>query len=199
MQKIFDTLINSFIDTKIGITENFLTDELAGHLRIHLAGLLEDNYFLAAGTGNGNEQVLDKLFRSDVIYWLDRKHNNRFENEFLALIDLFIAYLNSTCYTGITGCEFHFAVYGKGAFYKKHLDQFRNDQSRQYSMIIYLNNLWEVADGGQLRIHQEGNTFDISPTSGKSVFFKSNELEHEVLLTNKPRLSITGWLKISDD
>ena len=26
--------------------------------------------------------------------------------------------------------------------------------------------------------------------------FKSSELEHEVLVTNKPRMSITGWLKV---
>jgi SM-20-related protein len=32
--------------------------------------------------------------------------------------------------------------------------------------------------------------------SGKSVFFKSSELVHEVLTTNKPRMSITGWLKV---
>ena len=31
--------------------------------------------------------------------------------------------------------------------------------------------------------------------AGKSVFFKSNELEHEVLVTYLPRMSITGWLK----
>jgi SM-20-related protein len=32
--------------------------------------------------------------------------------------------------------------------------------------------------------------------NGKGVFFKSGELEHEVLLANKMRMSITGWLKI---
>ena len=35
----------------------------------------------------------------------------------------------------------------------------------------------------------------ISPQNGKCVFFKSSELPHEVLMTNVPRLSITGWLK----
>ncbi len=35
----------------------------------------------------------------------------------------------------------------------------------------------------------------LRPTQGKAVFFKSNELEHEVLLTNQTRISITGWLK----
>jgi len=61
-------------------------------------------------------------------------------------------------------------------------------------MIMYLNS--EV-DGGDLRIYQGSSSRDISPNAGKSVFFKSNELEHEVLITHLPRMSITGWLKIA--
>ena len=61
-------------------------------------------------------------------------------------------------------------------------------------MIMYLNS--EV-DGGALRIYQGNSSQDITPNAGKSVFFKSNELEHEVLTTNLPRISITGWLKIA--
>ena len=37
--------------------------------------------------------------------------------------------------------------------------------------------------------------YALSPTNGKIVFFKSSELAHEVLLSNQPRMSITGWLK----
>jgi len=44
-------------------------------------------------------------------------------------------------------------------------------------------------------IHQENNNQKISPTQGKTVFFKSNELVHEVLVTQNTRMSITGWLK----
>jgi SM-20-related protein len=195
LQEIFDTLINSFIADKVGITEHFLNEGLADHLRVHLTRLHEEKLFLTGGTGNEQKLVHDKLLRNDVIYWLDRKHDNPYENEFLSLIDSFVSYLNSSCYTGITGYEFHFAIYEKGAFYKRHFDQFRNNQSRQYSMIVYLNSNWADGDGGQLLIHQADNEYMISPTSGKGVFFKSSELEHEVLLTTRPRMSITGWLK----
>lgn len=150
---------------------------------------------LQAGTGNNVTIVQNRSVRSDVIYWLDRKHNNLYENEFFDLMDNFVSHLNSSCYTGITGYEFHYTLYEAGSFYKKHLDQFRNDQSRQYSMIIYLNTGWLEADGGELSVYHTGSEQRISPTGGKSVFFKSSELEHEVLITNKPRMSITGWLK----
>jgi SM-20-related protein len=195
LQQIFDTLIDSFIDTRVGIAENFLSGTLADNLVGHLTHLYAEKLLLTGGTGNERKPVHDKLLRSDIIYWLDRKHDNLYENEFLTLIDDFISYLNSTCYTGITGYEFHYTLYEKGAFYKRHFDQFRNDSSRQYSMIVYLNRHWENSDGGQLLIHQAGKELALSPTSGKSVFFKSSELEHEVLIANKSRMSITGWLK----
>ena len=60
---------------------------------------------------------------------------------------------------------------------------------------MYLNNDWKTGDGGELCVYPEGRSQNISPLGGKSVFFKSNELEHEVLTSNVPRMSITGWLK----
>jgi SM-20-related protein len=60
---------------------------------------------------------------------------------------------------------------------------------------MYLNVDWKPGDGGELRIYHDRFDQDITPTDGKIVFFNSSEFEHEVLLTNKTRLSITGWLK----
>ena len=197
MQKIFDKLIDSFISDKVGIAEDFLNESLAAHLKDNLRNLFKDKLLLSAGTGNESVVSHDRLVRSDKIYWLDRKHNDVYENDFFDLMDRFVSYLNSTCYTGITGYEFHYTLYEKGSFYKKHMDQFRNNGSRQYSMIMYLNSDWKEIDGGELCIYHNDSTQNISPQNGKSVFFKSSELEHEVLLTNTNRMSITGWLKIN--
>jgi SM-20-related protein len=62
-------------------------------------------------------------------------------------------------------------------------------------MIMYLNEDWQASDGGELCIHHTDSLQHIAPENGKIVFFKSSELEHEVLLSHKPRMSITGWLK----
>lgn len=195
MEKIFNTLINSFIENKIGIAENFLSESLSLNLKENLKTLYQESRLQSAGTGKKTKVEYNKLFRSDLIYWLDREHNNIHENDFLDLMDDFVKYLNATCYTGITSYEFHYTLYEKGSFYKKHLDQFRNNDSRKYSMIMYLNTEWKEDDGGELCIHHDDKSQNISPVSGRTVLFKSNELEHEVLITNKPRMSITGWLK----
>ena len=196
MQTVFNELIDSYIETKVGIAEDFLSAPLASNLKANLMSLLATNQLLSAGTGNDTKVVHNQSYRSDSIYWLDRKHNDPHENDFFDLMDRFVEHLNRTCYTGITGYEFHYALYQSGSFYKKHFDQFRNNSSRQYSMIMYLNTDWTSSDGGELRIHNIDYQQDIAPTNGKSVFFKSSELEHEVLLTNKPRMSVTGWLKV---
>ncbi len=195
MQTQFDDLIDSFIETKVGLAENFLSASLAAHLKDNLLALYSDKQLLAAAIGNNTLLVHDAKIRSDKIYWLDRKHDNAFENSFFDLIDGFVSYLNRTCYTGITGYEFHYALYEKGSFYKKHLDQFQNNKSRAFSMIMYLNTDWQEKDGGELCIHHSDHLQMIAPVNGKCVFFKSSELEHEVFLTHAPRLSITGWLK----
>ena len=197
MEDIFNALVDSYVENKVGIANNFLGISLAANLKANLMGLYKDR--LMTGGGTGNELIIahDKLVRSDVIYWLDKTHNNPFENDFFELMDRFVLHLNHTCYTGITGYEFHYTLYEQGSFYQKHIDQFQHNGKRAFSMVMYLNDQWKSPDGGELCIHHEFAEQRIEPLNGRSVFFKSSELVHEVLITNKPRLSITGWLKVS--
>jgi SM-20-related protein len=191
----FNDLIDSYIDNNVGIAQNFITPKLAAQLKQSLVRCYASNLFNFGGIGNNKNFKKDDAVRGDLIYWLDRKHGNACENDFFDVIDQFILHLNQTCYTGLSGYEFHYTLYPAGSFYKKHLDQFKSNDNRKYSMIIYLNDDWMLADGGQLCIHHEAGLQNIAPKQGTSVFFKSNELAHEVLLTTKPRMSITGWLK----
>jgi Rps23 Pro-64 3,4-dihydroxylase Tpa1-like proline 4-hydroxylase len=195
MENSFEALIATYIENKVGISEHFLSTNLANNLKQNLIVLNQKSLLMEAGIGNSEKVSYDGAIRSDSIYWLDKKHNNAFENEFFAQIEAFIIYLNQSCYAGITGYEFHYSLYESGDFYLKHLDQFKNNPSRKYSMISYLNSNWQESDGGELLIHQVDNNQKIAPTQGKTVFFKSDELVHEVLLTQNTRMSITGWLK----
>ena len=195
MEDSFEALIASYIATKVGMVENFIGTSLSKNLTDTILALHQKELLIPAGVGNIQKLQHNQLIRKDIIYWLDRKNNNIYENEFLTQIEAFICYLNESCFAGITGYEFHYSLYEKGAFYRKHLDQFQDNSSRQFSLISYLNWDWKIEDGGELCIYQENNIQKISPTNGKTIFFKSNELVHEVLTTQKQRLSITGWLK----
>ena len=191
----FDTLIDTYLDNKIGIDVDFLTADLSAGLQQNIAQLQKDDMMSFAGVGN--EKVMDtkQQMRGDRIYWMDKGHDNVFEQQFLIHIENFIDRLNNTCYTGINDYEFHYAVYGEGNGYKRHKDQFKNDSNRKFSLINYLNIDWLQKDGGQLLVYGDDETKTIQPESQTAVFFKSDELEHEVATSNRSRMSISGWLK----
>ncbi len=195
MDQTFERIIASFLENRVGLIKGFLDENLSKHLKENLFALLLKQQLKVAGIGNDSNFLTNKSIRSDKIYWLDRAHNDLHENSFFDLMDEFVKYLNQTCYTGITGYEFHYAYFDKGTSYKRHLDQFKDNQKRAFSMILYLNEHWVLADGGQLCIYHPDSSQVIDPINGEGVFFKSSELEHEVLLSHKPRMSITGWLK----
>lgn len=195
MNNQFDLLIDSYLDNNVGIDSNFLTEKLSAGLQQNILQLQRDDKMITAGIGN--EEVKDprQKMRGDKIYWMDKSHPNIYEQEYLQLAEDFITHLNSTCYTGINGYEFHYAVYEEGSFYKKHKDQFKNDSSRKYSLISYLNENWLEEDGGQLLVYQNEVAQTIQPHAQTAVFFKSDEMEHEVTKAHRSRMSITGWLK----
>ena len=195
MQEQYDLLINSYLDTTVGIAPGFINEGLSKGLRQHILQLQQDDQLTVAGIGNDKEKDPKQKVRTDKIYWLDKKHSNHFEQEFLSRVEDFIGHLNETCYTGINSYEFHYAVYEEGSFYQRHKDQFRNDSNRKFSLINYLNNNWLEEDGGHLLIHQKEAVQKILPEAQTAVFFKSDETEHEVTRSNRTRMSITGWLK----
>ncbi|MGN8034676.1 2OG-Fe(II) oxygenase [Chitinophaga sp. 22321] len=63
---------------------------------------------------------------------------------------------------------------GSRQLLQKRPDQFHTNDSRQYSMIIYLNSDWVHADGGQLAVyHEGGDAQQIDPGRGKTAFLKA--------------------------
>jgi SM-20-related protein len=195
MTNPFDLLIDSYLDNNIGIDAGFISGSLSKGLQENIFQLQKDNLMTAAGIGNLEVKDAHQKMRGDKIYWMDKSHDNIYEQEFLQLAEDFIDRLNSTCYTGINGYEFHYAVYEEGSFYKRHRDQFKNDSNRKYSLINYLNDNWQEEDGGQLLVYQDEAVQKILPQSQTAVFFKSDEMDHEVTVANRQRMSVTGWLK----
>ncbi len=195
MNNRFDLLLDTYIDRHLGVDTGFLSTSLSQGLLQNIIQLQLDEKMAKAGIGN--HAVMDKqqTMRGDQIYWMDKSHENIFEQEFLLQMDDFITYLNKTCYTGINGYEFHYTVYENGTSYKRHFDQFKNDSKRKFSMISYLNTDWLEADGGQLWVYGDEGIQKILPEANTTVFFKSDEMEHEVTEVHRDRMSVTGWLK----
>jgi SM-20-related protein len=192
----FEQLIDSYAHADIGVCANFLTAEITTALRAQLLHFYAADAMHTAGTGaQALVQTSKTAIRTDKIHWLKHDSAVAVETSFFGIMEEFVRYLNETCYTSITSFEFHYAMYEVGSFYLPHLDQIKLHNSRAFSMIHYLNENWQVNDGGELCVHHALDKQLIAPIAGTSVFFKSDKLLHEVLPTLVPRLSITGWLR----
>lgn len=195
MIRVFESIVTSYINDGVGQSFDFMPQDLAENLRKNLDQHHINVELKMAGIGQNQDFQQDSSHRKDKIHWLEPKTTNISEQAFFKLIDSWIEFLNQTCFTGISSYEFHYALYEEGSYYRRHLDQFKNNNSRVFSMIIYLNENWKDGDGGELIIYNENQKITISPNNKKMVFFDSSVLEHEVLATHVPRKSITGWLK----
>ena len=193
---LYEKIISDISTQKYSIIDNFFTNEEVLALRESLLNKYEEDAFKKSAIGNKVNEVVKKAIRGDIILWIDERFINAAEHLFFNKINDLKDYLNRTCFLGINQKEFHYAIYPKDTFYKRHLDTFQNDDRRKLSFVCYLNSEdWIPENGGELVLYLDGEDKIIYPFPGKVVIFESQELEHEVKPVNTPRLSITGWLK----
>jgi SM-20-related protein len=182
-------------DSGLCIVPHFLNSALIQAVLLDLKTIKKAGSFTRAGTGQGNAHEIRNGVRRDEVFWLDEVVANLVQQQLWAQIQALKQAFNRVLFLGLREFEGHYASYPKGGFYKKHTDSFQRDQARVVSVIIYLNEAWQAKDGGLLRIYADGQTTDIPPIAGTLVCFLSHELEHEVLLSHKLRLSFSGWFK----
>lgn len=196
-QNQFEELIQGLIDNQYGCCNDFILPSTATGLRNNIRTLNASGNLKSAGIGNKTDFQNDQLIRSDKVNWIEKFSTNQYEKIYLQKIWRFIHHLNKTCFTSIKTFESHYSNYELGSFYKRHLDQFKSEKGRKYSIVLYLNQNWEVKDDGLLSLYPlNSEQKDIAPLEGRMVFFRSDEMEHEVHPSStRERKSIAGWLK----
>ncbi|MBR9920351.1 MAG: 2OG-Fe(II) oxygenase [Bacteroidetes bacterium] len=193
----FELLIQGVLDAGYGFCDQFLDEEVIAGLRANILRHHKAGEMYTAGVGRKFDFQRNATIRGDVIRWIENDTIDLFEQAWILKVRTFIAYLNQTCYTSINDFEFHYAYYEQGSFYKRHLDQFKSNQGRKFSFVMYLNDDWKDTDGGNIVLYLNAEKEEsLFPHGGRVVFFKSDKLEHEVKPSNsRYRLSIAGWLK----
>ncbi|WP_179009346.1 2OG-Fe(II) oxygenase [Winogradskyella forsetii] len=193
---LYEKIISDISTQKYSIIDDFFTDAEVLALRESLLHKHEEDTFKKSAIGNKVNEVVKKAVRGDIILWIDERFINAAEQLFFNKINDLKDYLNLTCFLGINQKEFHYAIYPKDTFYKRHLDTFQNDDRRKLSFVCYLNSEdWKPENGGELVLYLDKEDKVIYPFPGKVVIFESQIIEHEVKPVNTPRMSITGWLK----
>ena len=192
----YEKVITDLLEQQFSIVDDFFDFNEIEDLRALLLEKYNEDEFRKAAIGNQFSEQIVKSIRGDFISWIDENNLSQTEEVFFNKIDEFVNYMNRTCFLGIQEKEFHYAVYPKGTFYKKHLDTFQNDDSRKLSVVCYLNDEdWKPEYGGELVIFKPLEEIKVYPLKGRVVIFESQVLEHEVRQVEQIRLSITGWLK----
>lgn len=203
MEDLLDHLSQKIYSNSYVVVDDFVDETFRLALLKEQTDLLNKGQFTKAAIGKGDQKQVRAEIRSDEVLWMDSTSLSPLQAIFWEKIAEIQQVLNRRCFLGLKSFEGHFARYPIGSFYKRHLDQFHAVPHRIVTVILYLNESWTEADGGQLRMYfpQEDRSErveDVLPIGGRLVVFLSEEIPHEVMPTQKERISITGWLRNID-
>ena len=195
-----DHIIESIAGQGYAVVPEFFPASFISALREEALALQDKGKLKQASIGQAEHNQLDNRIRGDLIHWLDHDTQaSTTQQQFSATMEALREALNQHFYLGLFELEQHFAIYPPGAIYRKHLDQFRGNEERQVSCILYLNQDWKEEYGGQLRLYLDGEAaepyIDTLPLGGTLAVFLSGRFWHEVLPASQPRISLTGWFR----
>ena len=178
------------------VQKQFFPKELLQELSETLSSFRKQGLLNQAGVGRKEGFHIEQSIRSDEISWFDEANLNDAQKKYIAITKELQDEINQRFYLGLFELEVHFALYSPNAFYKRHLDQHKNQDTRVLTLITYLNENWNEEDGGELQIYlKNGQIVSVLPKAGTVVCFFSAEFEHEVLPAKRERASLTGWFR----
>jgi SM-20-related protein len=181
------------------VIDNYLPSDLVQQLRQQALNLRKKGIMRQAGIGKSDNNKIISEIRGDSIFWLDNAGHSIEQSKYITCMQALQEQLNRYFFLSLAEFECHFAVYDPGTYYLKHLDQFKGQQERQISAVLYLNDDWQSSDGGELRLYidkrDHSKHLDVSPVGGRLVLFQSGEFYHEVLSAKRARVSLTGWFR----
>lgn len=192
-------LAEHFVEHGWAVQGNFLSMARWRALAIEAEQLWTQDAFHKAGIGRDPARRLQTRIRGDYTLWLDRQRTPAACQFVEQELEAVRCALNASACLGLFEFEGHLARYPVGAFYARHLDQLRDTQARQVSVVLYLNAHWQPAAGGELCLYRGQSSaharIPILPRGGTLVLFASTDTPHEVRPATRARLSLSGWLR----
>lgn len=197
-ESLYETITDDLVRQGYSINPEALPPSLAKALYQQVLELNQAE-FDTAGIGRQQAHTVDTRVRTDEICWINGSTNTG--QNWLNWAGGLREYINSQLFLGLFSFESHFAHYGPGDFYKRHLDAFKGESNRLLSLVVYLNPEWEEEDKGELVLYRDEHDMTgikVSPTFGTVVAFLSEDFPHEVLPAKRDRYSIAGWYRLNN-
>src|ERR1700678_3269905 len=172
----------------IAVRDRFLTRSQIRALTASAQKRREQGGFAAARIGADRQLQRRAEIRGDSICWLTEPLFAP-ERALLRRLENLRVQMNRDAFLGLFELELHYAWYPPGTGYARHVDQPQGRGERQVSLVLYLNEGWTSAAGGELRLcAAAGGHRVIEPVAGRLVCFLTPGREHEVLPTERDRL-----------
>lgn len=192
-------LADDLVSGGVAVLDGFLDEYELRQLRADLDARRGAKEFRPAGVGRSTTQRVEETVRGDQICWWEPQALSGAQKLLWDRLEGLRTTLNRDLFLGLQSFEGHYAVYPVGSFYRRHRDRFEDDPSRVLTVVLYLNEEWRSSDGGALRVYgEEENSapqVDLLPNGGRLVCFLSHRTYHEVLPTNRERVSFCGWFR----
>src|SRR5687767_2293934 len=143
MVEVFDSIADDLAERGYAVADQFLSQsEVDALLKLdHFRNGIE--HFKKAGIGKNQGLQINEAIRGDYIHWLDKTSAPQPAQIYLDRLNDLIGYLNQSLFLSLKDYEVHMTIYPTGSYYKRHLDQFKQDDHRKLSVICYLNTNWE--------------------------------------------------------
>ena len=190
------TAVDAIAALGYAVVPHFFDHSTVAALRSRVLQSDATGLFSSAAIGHGSRRLERVDVRGDRIQWLDQDSRDAFERSLYVKLETLRLAVNRALQLGSFDFEGHYAIYSAGRGYARHLDRFRDDDTRTLSIVLYLNDDWRPEDEGALRLHlPSGEQVDVIPEGGTLVAFLADRFAHEVLPAKRDRLSIAGWFR----
>jgi len=195
----FDALFRDLAEQGYSIQDDQLSADLVTALHEEAQLAWNAGEFHQARIGTPTQPKRQAEIRGDSIRWLEENTARPAQRAFLNWTERLRHELNATFYLGLKRSEFHFARYAPGDGYVRHLDQHKGQPHRRITLILYITQDRQPADGGELVIYSPENPereiLRVAPQTGRLVLFRSELLPHAVLPAVRTRWSVSGWFR----
>lgn len=183
------------------VLKDLLSRDYREEVRREILEAKSDDRFKKATVGKRGEnggaegRALHPEIRGDGTLWFEPSNLSPAQAQLWGFLEALRSGLNRELFLGLWDLEGHYAIYPPGAFYRKHLDRFRDDSKRTVSVVAFFNPDWRDREGGSLVLDLPKGPLAVAPEAGTMVFFLSDRIPHEVAETTRERLSFAGWFR----
>jgi SM-20-related protein len=199
---MFDDLAGQGWAQSIDHGSEIVSQEWMRNLALQCQNLHDSGAFTQAAVGHGSTKSVHTQIRGDSTLWLEDCQSPELQQEVANFLQTLMQELNQSLYLGLKRFESHFALYPPGSGYQKHIDNHQGLSHRRITFVLYLNENWQTADGGELSLFDPKDSdasskkiHSIKPLLGNLVLFRSELFPHQVEESFKTRKSLTGWFR----